>query len=174
MDDTTKVQVPVTFEAQDVIPISVKADKMKSRLEEAKMLSKLGASIVRVKNKSMAVIGKHMEELGIKQIGHGRIAIAGDNAEVAVAKIGAYVDHLMAQPNVSPEVIAIWMELQKDFNRQIMDSGEMHIKASAVAESDGNNKSISLPFPAGSQVAVAIGPPIVEQVKQIESSEKPS
>lgn len=170
-------QVNIEFAPMEIVPVKVKLNTAKLRkraeLAEAKMLSNIGAQVVQVKNKALALIGDDLEKLGIKKIGHGKIAVASHNAENLLSQLGAYVEHLMTKTDADPEKIAALIALQRDFNRQLMDAGEMHIKASSVGDGNGKADHISVPFPAGSKLAVAIGPPHSTEVKQIEETVKP-
>ena len=151
--------------------LEVKHAKKLAELADAKMLAKLGAQVIRVKNKHLCLLGEEIEKLGIRRIGHGKIAIASHNAEEIVGELGAYVKHLIEATDTDPEKVAGILAIHRDFNRQLMDAGEMHIKASASVESN-NTASTSLPpFPAGSLIQVHVGP---KDTKQIEDNGKPS
>lgn len=179
MSEPTNDMIPVPINWQEDDPISLqvtlseKLAKQKARqqiaLAEAQAFKQLGSAVIKVKAKTHAALGKYADKIGIKSIGLGRILLAGDNADSAFAELDDIIRQLMtSDPPTPPDVIASFVQLKRDFNRQLMESGEAYIRADKSPSEDNKGNSLSLPFPAGSQLAVAIGPSKPKEVKQID------
>lgn len=164
-DDT----LPVTYEPGPPAEVAIKLDetairraKAKARhqaaLAEARMFEQIGSKVLKIKTRTLSMLGDNVEVLGIKKIGHGKILIAGENAETAIAKLDELVEELQHKdPPCEPSVIRDYMQLRLSYNRQLMESGQAHIEADKQPSGKGDGANITIPFPAGTPMMVAVG-----------------
>jgi hypothetical protein len=100
-----------------------------------------------------------VEKMGVKQIGHGKIALAGDMAHVAVEHLVDLVHDLRTKtPACNPEVIVAAMREMRAFNEQLMESGKAHIEADKQLVGGNTAVNFTAPFPAGTPLVVGIAP----------------
>lgn len=174
MSDTPPISVPVLFSIQPppaVVPIQKDAKMLaqekrartrahlKARLADAKVYETLGGKVLKLSAKTINSVGTEVTALGFKNIGHGKIFIAGDHATTAIGECDAIIADLRAQdPPVDPDRLIGMMQVKLGLIRALMDSGELHIKAGTQAESAPNGKAISIPFPANHNLGIAFTP----------------
>ena len=109
--------------------------------------------------KTLAAIGSDVEKLGVKQIGHGKIALAGENAHIHIERLGDLVHELQSRtPPVDPSVIVDAMALVRAFNEQLMESGKAHINADKQPVVSNTSNTLSVPFPAGTPLMIGVAP----------------
>jgi len=163
-----KSEIAVTFEAPKLeeLPVELKSgapDKPKPKdrkaISEAQAFAKFGVQVLRVKSRVLAALGKEAQDYGIKQIGHGKILVASDNAEAAIARLGIIVDKMLKdKSNVDYETILEIMRLQKEFNSQLIKAAEAHFNADKLHVPNGMpNGGLTMPFPAGAPVMIGVG-----------------
>lgn len=168
-----KSELPVKFETPVLIdlPVELKAEakkpkpKDKKAMANAQAFAKFGVQVLRVKSRTLAALGREAQQCGIKQIGHGKILMASDNAEMAIAALGEMVDKLMkAAPGTqaAPDygLILEVMQLQKEFNNQLIKTAEAHFNADKqqIVVQPSPPNGVMVPYPQGSAVMVAVGP----------------
>jgi hypothetical protein len=163
-----KSELPVTFEPPKLeeLPIELKAvaspkkpkPKDRKAMAEAQAFAKFGVQVLRVKARVLAALGREAEQCGIKQIGHGKILLASDNAEAAISKLGGIIDGLLAQePGPDYELVLEVMQLQKEFNGQLIKTAEAHFNADKQPMAPPMNNNINIPYPAGTAVMIGVG-----------------
>lgn len=134
-------------------------DRILERMAEARELEKFGNKIMKVKLKALNDIGADVVKMGVKNIGHGKIALAGDMAHVAVEHLVDLVHDLRTgEKQCEPEVIVAAMKEMRAFNQQLMDSGKAHIEADKQLVQGNTGTNITFPFPAGTPMVVGIAP----------------
>lgn len=155
--------------------INVKLDaynkKKALELAEAKAYSALGVQVIKIKTSALAKIGAFAMRLGIKQVGHGKIVKGGGTAEDAVEEIDAIIKELREKDEpCDPGIIVALLQAKLAFNRQVLDSGEMHLRADRTASDDKNTGEIRVPFPSGSNVMFGVSnpqsPPAPAQIEE--------
>lgn len=159
-------QLPVTVIHDDVEEVPIKLDaatlarhRRAERLAEAEIMQRVGAKVLKVKTQVLGKIGKEIEKLGVKDMGYGYLASANDNAGTALVRCDEFIADLMAKtPEIDPEVIVEIMRLKLQFNAQIIEVGESHLKASREAGSGTGGNSLQIPFPAGQSMTVSVAP----------------
>ena len=161
-----KSVLPATFEATviDDLPIELKPPPSKPKAQhkkaiaEAQAWAKFGVQVLRIKAKVLAALGREAENAGIKQIGHGKILVASDNAETAISKLGGIVDKLLIQePGPDYPLVLEIMRLQREFNAQLLKTAEAHFSADRQPSNGTDGKSINIPYPAGAAIMVGVG-----------------
>jgi len=157
-------KLPVTFDPPEDLPVELKTAvkapvKTKKAVNQALTFARFGVQVLRVKARALAALGKEAENSGIKQIGHGKILVASDNAETAIARLGIIVDKMLKdKSNVDYETILEIMRLQKEFNSQLIKAAEAHFNADKLPAPPGMpNGGITMPFPAGAPVMIGVG-----------------
>lgn len=134
-------------------------DRLMERMAEARELEKFGNKVMKVKLAALTAIGADVVKMGVKNIGHGKIALAGDMAHVAVEHLVDLVHDLQTREKAcEPEVIVAAMKEMRAFNQQLMDSGKAHIEADKQPVQGNTGTSITFPFPAGTPMVVGIAP----------------
>lgn len=161
--------VAVTLDAMALAKKRAK-DRLMERMAEARELEKFGNRVMKVKLAALTAIGADVVKMGVKNIGHGKIALAGDMAHVAVEHLVDLVHDLRTREKPpEPEVIVAAMKEMRAFNQQLMDSGKAHIEADKQPVQGNTGTSISFPFPAGTPMVVGIAP---QNAMKIEDSNK--
>lgn len=130
--------------------------KVRRAMNEAAAFAKFGVHVLRVKAKVLASLGKEAEIAGIKHITHGRIIVAADNAETAIAKVGEIVDKILKAEAPDYDLIANLMRLQKELNAQLLKTAEAHFSVDKqppppVPPANG----VTVAYPPGTAVMVA-------------------
>lgn len=134
-------------------------DRLAERMAEARELEKFGNKVMKVKLAALTAIGADVVKMGVKNIGHGKIALAGDMAHVAVEHLVDLVHDLQTREKAcEPEVIVAAMKEMRAFNQQLMDSGKAHIEADKQPVNGNTGTNITFPFPAGTPMVVGIAP----------------
>lgn len=134
-------------------------DRLAERMAEARELEKFGNKIMKVKLQALTNIGADVVKMGVKNIGHGKIALAGDMAHVAVEHLVDLVHDLQTRDKPpDPEVIVAAMREMRAFNQQLMESGKAHIEADKQPVEGNKGTNITFPFPAGTPMVVGIAP----------------
>lgn len=161
--------LPVTFQFQpledlEIVKATPKAKKKaNAALAEAQIFAKFGVHALRVKARVLAALGKEADEAGIRHIGHGKIIVASDNAESAIKKLGDIAVDVLSTPQSeeSPapdyKLVLDIMRLQKEFNQQIINTAQVHLEGSRPDPKEKEGNSLSVPYPSGSPVMIAIG-----------------
>lgn len=162
-----KSDLPVTFEPPvlEQLPIELLPKKalkakspMKKAMADAQAFAKFGVQVLRVKARVLAALGKEAEQCGIKQIGHGKILLASDNAEAAITKLGGIVEELLGkQPGPDYSLILEIMRLQREFNAQLIATAQAHLLVDKQPGFGPAGNSITVAYPSGSPVMVGVG-----------------
>lgn len=146
-------ELPVKFEAEAASLVPVKPDPKELKKAEDKAIAKLhqqfNGRVMRVKTRLLANAGVEIEKYGIRRIGHGRVFFGGENADGMFSKIEDDIEKFMAaDPPVNPEVIAELRTLQLRANRQIIETGKLHLEAAREAAAAGT-RGLHMTFPVG-------------------------
>jgi hypothetical protein len=162
--------VPTTFDAGQPQEVAITPDpvmearkrrkeRLAEQMAEARVFEQFGTKILKVRMKTLAAIGSDVERLGVKQIGHGKIALAGENAHIHIERLGDLVHELQSRtPPVDPSVIVDAMALVRAFNEQLMESGKAHINADKQPAVSNTSNTLSVPFPAGTPLMIGVAP----------------
>lgn len=154
--------LPIVFDPDKVDELPIKLSgprrrKYNEAAKEAAVFARYGSTVLRLKAQTLAALGKAAEQAGIKQIGHGRVMVASENAEQAIATLGAFVQELVkAKPCPDHTVILDIMRLVREFNHQLIVTAQMHISADKQTLMEPTARTNSLP-PPGATVMIAIG-----------------
>ncbi len=161
-----KSELPVKFQSADLMSVPIvlppvpvkKRKKNKEALIEAAAFARFGVHSLRVKAETLAALGKVAEAAGIKQIGHGRIILAADNAEGALRTLGAFVDDLVKKgENTDHKLIVEIMRMVHAFNEQLIKTAEAHLTVDKQPSSGTSGQNMTMAFPSGSPVVIAVG-----------------
>jgi hypothetical protein len=143
----------------DKLPIELTGERRQKHNEAVKdvnAFARYGSMVLRVKAQTLAALGKEAEKAGIKQIGHGRVLVASENAENAIATLGALAqDMIKVKPTPNHEVILEIMQLVREFNHQLIVTAQMHIVADRQVSMEPAAQRSSLP-PPNATVTIAI------------------
>lgn len=154
--------VPAELTTAEIKPTA----KNRKAMAEARAFEKFGVHSLRVKSRVLAALGKDADLCGIKHMGHGKIILASNNAEEAIARLGKLADKMMKEKTPEYATILDIMRLQKEFNAQVIKTAEAHFDADKQPiinlPPPGGGMSV---FPAGS--AVMIAPAQAQQEKKI-------
>lgn len=162
-----KLQVSFDPGAAMALPIQLpqklpakKKKKHAAQMVEAAAFAKFGVQVLRVKAATLAALGKQAEAAGIRSISHGRILLAADNAEQAVATLGAIVED-MVKSDVEPKhaVLLDLMRCMHAFNAQILATAQAHLLVDKQVLPGTTEAKLTLAYPSGSPVMVAMGKP---------------
>lgn len=157
-DEGESEAVTVTLDAMALARKRAK-DRLAERMAEARELEKFGNKVMKVKLAALTAIGADVVKMGVKNIGHGKIALAGDMAHVAVEHLVDLVHDLRTrEKQPEPEVIVAAMKEMRAFNQQLMDSGKAHIEADKQPVQGNTGTTVTFPFPAGTPMVVGIAP----------------
>lgn len=133
-------------------------ERFRQQADEARQFARYGSKVLKVKLKVLKDIGADLESHGIKYIGHGKIALAGETAHESVNYLVDLVQQLQTRnPPAEPELIIAAMKEMRAWNKQVMECGKEHIDATKQAENSKGGNSISIPFPAGTPIGVMVG-----------------
>lgn len=166
MSDTVTENLPVAFDAGPSVEVPVvpdsaalKRQKRAAKLAEARAYEQLGQRLLTFKAKKYGEVGDYIvEKLGVKKVGHGTIISVSENADEYIRRCDEIVQQLLARdPPCDVEVIVAMMQLVRDFNRQLLDSGVEHIRADRQPSLQPEDNNIKVPFPAGTPVMIGIG-----------------
>lgn len=151
MKSDNSEQLPVNFDTGEATDVYIQR-KYKRDLSRAKAMEQFGQKVMRIKMKALAAMGDSAEKLGIKKIGHGKILIAGDTAEEAISRI----DELIEQHQEDGGTVVSLMEIRLGYTRLMLDSGKAHIDAEKQVTAINKTANITIPFPAGNPMVVAV------------------
>ena len=147
--------IPVEFQKQ---PAKHPKKKEKLAIANAQAFAQFGVQVLRVKARVLAALGKEAEQCGIKQIGHGKILLASDNAEAAINTLGGIVEKLLtAAPTPDYAMVVEIMRLQKEFNGQLILTAQSHFAIDKQPSNGLAANSVTVAYPSGSPVMVGIG-----------------
>lgn len=122
-------------------------------------MEQLGQKVIKVKTRVLQRVGEHLQRCGVRQVGHGRVVLAGNNAEESFVRCGEYIENLIASGNpLAAETIVELFKIQGTFNSQILASGEAHIKADRLPEHIPSEGHARQAFPPGGAV-IDVHPP---------------
>lgn len=158
-----KSKMPVRFSEQDPESVPVKPDPKKAKVykkaaREASAFAKFGVTVLKIKQKALAELGGLVEDLGVKKVGHGKIMLASDHAEETISMLDDIVHNLMEEdPNANHDKIVTLLQLKREFNRQLIESGQAHMSADKQPVGNHTANSISVAFPVGRPMVVAVG-----------------
>lgn len=154
--DPQHTPLPLIYDPGPDGTVAIKA-KYKQSLAQARLYEQFGSRVLRLKAKTQAALGKDVEELGVKRIGHGKILMASDFAEEAIARISLVIMQLQQRdPPCDPDILVDLMQLQRDFNKQLLETGQAHIDAEKMVPAQIDNSINLRTFPAGTPMVVAI------------------
>lgn len=168
----------VTFEEAPAETVEVALDeralarqRRAARLADARAYEHLGQRLLKFKAKKFGEVGNYIvEKLGVKKVGHGTIISASENADQHIQQCDALAKELLARdPPCDPEVIVALMQLARDFNRQLLDSGEAHLRIDRQPNVDPKADTLSVPFPAGTPMMIAVNQPQAKAQPAIEA-----
>lgn len=174
-----KIQIEFTPEPGAPSPVPVKIDEAEEKkakaklallrrkealalqLAEAKIYEKLGAVILHVGARTLRKIGNDVAGLGIKNIGHGKIFVAGHDALInSMARCDALIDKYMASdPPTDPDCIVGVLQMKLGFTKLLLESGEADIRSVKQADAGPEAPHLKIPFPPGKSMAVLVGSP---------------
>lgn len=171
-----KSQLPVAFKPTELLslPIDLPPVKQKkkdrSALKAAASFARFGVQVLRIKAETLAALGKVAEAAGIRQIGHGKIMVAADNAEQAIGMLGACVEKLSQKEGEPDHRLMIdIMRLMREFNDQMIHTAKVHLEVDRKTPALPTGTNITMPFPAGAPVMIAVGKqPSPEQAESVE------
>lgn len=159
MSEESKETLPVNFESDDQQQVQVidkAALKKAERKQMAKVYEQFNGRVMRLKMRLLAKNGAETEKLGVKHMGHGWVNLGGDFADRYIEIVEDQIGRLEARtPPVDPRAIVELRRLQLNYNKQILETGKLHLEA--VKEAAGAaEKGLHIAFPAGQPVKVAI------------------
>jgi hypothetical protein len=171
-DDNGNGQVPLAIVHQQdhgqAIAIRAK-ERAAAAMVKAKTFEQFGMKVIRVKAKAEAAIGKYAQQMGIKQMGHGKVVIVGDIAREAIDTITDIIEEMRARvPPCDPEIILELLQTQRDFSRLLLDTGQAHLQADRNANAASDAGKIAIPFAQGTPLMVAIGKSPTEITQEVE------
>jgi len=162
--DEPEVQLPIKLD--DKAMAKLRKQRRKDALAEAREFEYVGAKIIKIKNKVLAKIGSEIEKHGVKKIGHGWLASAGQHTSEVLAACDKYMAELLANnPNTDPETILSILNLKKDLISQQIQLGDSHIKADRQASEAPKSNSLQIPFPAGQSMTISTGTTAPAQIE---------
>ena len=157
MSDTTKSLTVIPASPAPPPLSKTKKQKLKQALEEAKLYEALGSKILKVKTRTYHALGQHADKLGLRLVGHGRILVAGENAETAFQNCLDLIEaHATSGKEGSDIRVIQLMELLGMFNKQILESGEAHIRADKQPNTAPTAKGTHMSFPRGKVVGMVV------------------
>lgn len=164
-----KSELPVKFEPAELLKLPIelppeppakKNKKHKTAMADVAAFARFGVQVLRIKAQTLAALGKVAEEAGIRQIGHGKILLASDNAEQAIQTLGAFVEELKSKPGgADHKTIVELMRLVQSFNGQLIQTAQAHLQLDKHPANGTTEARITMPFPSGSPVMIAVGKP---------------
>lgn len=166
----TALTIPVQHieSPEEVIGLQLSdADRKKLRkrraaeaVAEARALNAVGAKVLRVKNRTYQKIGGQLEDLGVRKIANGRIAIAGQNADLIIARCDEIIQ-ASVQSATPPDLdkIGMLMRIQLEANGQLISLSQEQIKASAAPIVSPPTANAVISLPPGTQALVHGGHP---------------
>lgn len=165
-------ELPVDFTPGEQTSVPVQLDeaaqKKKERMEMLAMYPELGSKVLKVKARALASIGKQIETMGVKKIGLGSLAAANEAALANLINCNEYANKLLDE-NGCPETIIAIRQLQKQFGDQLIEVAQTYLDADKNAGGANTDKPLSMVFPSGQQMVVAINSKKVDEVdKQIQ------
>jgi len=148
-------QYLVKQEMQVTTKHQAKIKKLKEDLEDAKIFESLGAKVIKIRSKALKAIGANVEELGVQQIGQGRIVVGAENAERAFAKCGELIEKSIEATSGLPTPTALeLLHLQREFNQQIIDCGEKQIDSCRQRDNKPTGQKPVFTFPPGKTAVI--------------------
>lgn len=159
-------EVAVTYDAGQPEEVAVQLDeralarqRSRTRIAEARAYEQLGQRVLKFKARKFGAVGEYIvTTLGVKKVGHGTIISASENADQAIQRCDALVQEMLAKdPPCDPDVVVALMQLKRDFNQQLLDSGEAHLRIDRQPTVGPESNTLSVPFPAGTPMMLAIG-----------------
>lgn len=155
-------KLPVKFELRPiddipVVQIPKKAKKkMTAAMVEAQTFAKFGVHSLRVRSNVLAALGKEADTAGIKYISHGRIIVAAEQAESAVAKLNEVATGLLESEEPNYELLLDVMRVLRELNAQVIQTAHVQMHADKHNDSQDTGK-ITVPYPSGQPVMIAVG-----------------
>jgi len=161
-------QIPTEFNSDTKVSVPIipdlatqrrqrRQERKAMRAAEANQFQKFGMGLMKVKIKNLAALGLDIDKLGIKHVGHGKIAVSGDNAQNCIEDLIDIVHELRSRnPPADPAIIIEAMALLKGFNEQVMESGKSHINATKQVEQGNTGSTLTIPFPAGAPMVIGL------------------
>lgn len=162
-----KSELPVTFDLATVEEMPLKLSskqkkKQKKQETEALMFAKYGLKVLRLKTATLAALGRAAQDAGVKAVGHGKVMVASETAEQAIARLTELVDELQLSDKATKhELIIDLMKLLREFNGQLLHTAQVHFNADKQLLIQNNTQNLTMPFPAGQPLL--IGPAKTEE-----------
>ena len=138
-------------------PEPVKPTKrQKKAMAEAAAFAKFGVHPLKLKASTIQALGKELDEAGMKHLGNGRVVVASAVAEGFIERFSQMMDKLACSEDPDYEKIIEMGRLAREFNQQLLQSGEIHLRV-AKAGLPVDPSSSSVAFPAGTPLMIAVG-----------------
>jgi len=145
--------------------IARRRKQLREEAEEARLFETLGSKVMRVKLRTLKALGDQADSLGLQHIGHGRLVVAAENAERIFTRCGDLAEQIVqGKYPADPSVLLALLELQRDFNKQIIETGEAHLKGIRQPESKPSAGDQYVVFPPGNQMVAVINPPKAPEI----------
>lgn len=166
-------ELPVEFNEGQATSVPVqldeKAQKKKERLELLAMYPELGSKVLKVKAKDLAAIGKQVELVGVKKVGLGSLAVSNEMVLANFLKCDAHAQKIEASGTACcDETIIAIRQLQKQFGDQLIEIAKTYLDVDKHAGNGKADKPLSMVFPSGQPMVVAINSSPKEKVDQVE------
>lgn len=175
MSEETKDPLPINFESDDAQSVQVvdkAALKKAERKQMARVYEQFNGRVMRLKMKLLAKNGAETEKLGVKNMGHGWVNLGGDFADRYIEIVEDQIGRLEQRtPPVDPRAIVELRRLQLHYNKQILETGKLHLEAAKEA-AGAAEKGLHIAFPAGQPVKVAVMQDGVPAVADVNDKEK--
>lgn len=145
-----------TIEASPLKLSAKEKKKHKKQLTTAMMFAKYGLSVLKVKASTLAALGNAATDAGIKAIGHGKVMVASEHSEQAIARVNELIDELQQSDKSNKhELIIDLMKLLREFNGQLLHTAQVHFNADKQLTAPPGGPHLTMPFPAGQALLVA-------------------
>ena len=165
MSDELPVEFNEGAQTSVEVKLDAKAQRKKDRLEMLAMYPELGSKVLKVNAKALASIGKQIELLGVKKIGLGSLAASNEAAITNLIKCDEYAKKLEADgATPCPDSMIAILQLQKQFGDQLIEVAKTYLNVDKLTGNGNSDKPMSLAFPSGTQMVVAVNSKKVESV----------
>ena len=162
-------ELPVDFNEAEPTSVPVvldeRAQRKKEKLDMLAMYPELGSKVLKVKAKQLSSIGKNIETLGVKKIGLGSLAAYNEAALVNFLECGEYAKKLEDEKGCEcAEQIIAFRQLQKQFGDQLIEVAQTYLDVDKQSGNGKSDKPLSLVFPSGQPMVVAVNSKPIEKV----------
>lgn len=140
-------------------PLPPEEEKAITLKEAEEAAADAGLSVIRVKRlEASAKLGQFIEQLGAQRIGRTTLVIAQEAVEDGIKQCDSIIAKADSEEGTLELMVEI-LKIRQGFTDQMIKTGSAQMKGDEKAiAGGGSQKTLNIPFPPGSRIAVQSSP----------------